>query len=557
MHDVEPPEKTAAEYEALIASLVEEKSALVEEKSALAEKNESLKALYDKTLFALEKAWRGIFGQKRERLTHAGQLSILDLLEQLDVFPEAPATGKPDDDKPSNERESQTNAQEKKRKKKKKGHGRRKLDKSKLPVIDVVVEPAEKALPGGDALIKIGEEVSEHLEHRPASTVRVRVTRPKYRQPETGKITIGEVPERAAPRSLAGPGLLAHVLVSKYGDHLPLHRQAQIFKRQGCSLSRSTLSDWVRNASCWLEYISDAMWHDAKCNSPYTLVDATGVLVRAPRVCKRTHFYTAVVPGRHVLFRHLDKNDGRSVADTFKDFTGYFHADASSVYHELFRKEDVTEVGCWAHARRKFFDILSQDEERALIGIGLIAKLYDAQRQATRSGGTVDKCARAQASRPMLARLFRWARIELRKSKDVMPAGVATALGYVLRHRKPLTRFLEDGRLRLDNNPAELALRHEVIGRKNWIFCGSGNGARWNTVVVSLIASCKIHGIEPWRYLRDVLTLLPAWKTTDVLDLAPVNFAATMERPNVKALIASARPFDDHALMNATVESPP
>jgi hypothetical protein len=245
-----------------------------------------------------------------------------------------------------------------------------------------------------------------------------------------------------------------------------------------------------------------------------------------------------------VLFRFTRKNDGPAVAAVLAGFKGYIHADAATVYHELYRQEpgSVVEVGCWAHARRRFFDALSGDRERALMGIGFISHLYDAQRATVDATGVADTDKRAFLARPILAKLLSWARREFRLAEEGTP--IHQALGYLLRQRRALLRFLDHGRIRLDTNPAELALRREVVGRKNWLFVGSDDGARWNSVAVSLIASCQMHGIEPWAYLRDVLTLLPTWPHKRVLDLAPKNWHATAATPATKERLLELRLID-------------
>jgi transposase len=238
---------------------------------------------------------------------------------------------------------------------------RRKLTKLDLPTFDVVLEPAERLAEGGDLLEKSGEEVAEHFERKPASMVRVRVIRPKYKSPSptsdgSTKLVVAEVPERPLPsshpfggrtfrnfigrrpmNSSVGPGLLAHVLVSKYADHIPLHRQESIFKREGVVLARSTLCGWVQGSIGLLRHIVEAMWDDAK-SAPVAIADATGVLVQARDECKRCHFYVVVTPQQHVLFRFTKKNDGENVAALLKGFSR-LHVDASAVYHELVRRD--------------------------------------------------------------------------------------------------------------------------------------------------------------------------------------------------------------------------
>ena len=258
-------------------------------------------------------------------------------------------------------------------------------------------------------------------------------------------------------------------------------------------------------------------------------MDSTGVLVRYNVACRKRHFYVVIAEDRHILFQSLKKNDGDSVAEMGKGFSGYCLSDASAVFHALHRREDLVEVGCWAHARRKFFDALSKEQELALIGIGLINRLFDVQRDTyDLVTKRADTKLRRDAARPILRALFKW----MRDHRDALPDGspVRRAINYIYNHKKALCRFLRDGRLRLDNNISELELRRTVVGRKNWLFFGADSGAEANCVATSLIASCKMHGIEPWAYLRELMWLLPSWSQTRVLELAPANWAATRER---------------------------
>jgi transposase len=524
----------------------------------------ALTKAYDKLLFEHELLKRQVFGPKAERVRNEeAQLPLLDFLAAIGRLQagdesaledankaladaQAALAGKPSDDDDSE------------KPKKPGAHGRRKLQLEDLPLHRVVLLPPERLAPGGEKLIKIGEEVTQLIERQPASIVRIEVVREKFKAPEepmsstTAQIFVAEIPERTIPRAMVEPGFLAHVLVSKHCDHIPLHRQEGIYKREGFRVARSTLGERVDASTNLLGHIFDAMWKDAKENASYCIVDATGVLVQAKDECKRAHFYVVVVPKEHVLFRFTKKNDGATVATLLEGFHGHIHADAATVYHELYRREleHLTEVGCWAHARRKFFEALSRDRERALVGIGYISHLYDAHRSTLDAAGVADTAKRATLARPILAQMLRWARREFRAAVDGTP--IHLALGYLVRQRRALLRFLDDGRIRLDTNPAELELRREVVGRKNWLFLGSDDSAKWNTITVSLVASCQMHGIEPWAYLRDVLTLLPSWPQHRVLELAPKNWRATAATAEVHERLAELRLIDRATLVRPT-----
>lgn len=494
-----------------------------------------------------------MFGPKAEKVKNAAsQQALFDTLEALGLL----AKGDTDAAERAEELVASLNAEmdddgdeqddtKRKRRGNKKPHGRRNLDESTLPKEVIELEPIERKLPGGESLVRVGEEVTKHIDYRPSSFVVVEVHRAKYMKPEdTGMpataraddapapaVFIAEPPSLPIEKGLAGPGLLSLVLVSKFADHLPLHRQERIFARQGVPFKRSTLCGFVQGCSNLLRHVTDSMWIDAKKNSPLLFTDACGVLIQEPERCRRGHFQVFIAPERHIFFSYLPKNDGDAVANLLEGFKGKLQSDASSVYHEAFRREPaIIEVGCWAHARRGFFKALPTDEKRALVGIGFISKLYDAHFESKDPAtGAVDAEKRKALAAPILDDLKTW----LGRERSLLHAGslIEVALGYCERQWTPLTRFLDDGTLRLDNNLSEGELRHQVVGSKNWLFCASDGGATWNANVVSLIASCRMHGIEPHAYLRDVLSLLPDWDRTCALELAPMNWKDTLEKP--------------------------
>lgn len=550
------------------------------ERDDLKVERDAYRKLHELVEFELARLKRLLFGQKAEKVSRQQmQLAFGPVLAALSRAEnnEAGATGDVDEELAklrslAEEAEAKRNA---KARKPRSSHGRRKLSLEDIPVEKIVLEPAERLAPGGDKLVKIGEEVAEHIDHRPASLIRIQVVRPKYKAPSKegseenavkkgaplgaapvpdATFLIADVPERPLPRSIAGPGLLARVLVNKFADHLPLHRQERIFAREGFRIPRSTTGDWVAACSELLSRVTDAMWEDARQNAPWVCADATGVLVQAKKKCRRGHFWVVVAGRDHVLYRYTPKHNGEVAADLLQGFKGHAHVDACSVYHELFRREpDLVEVGCWAHARRKFFDALPTNRDLALIGIGFIGFLYDAQDVARDlDSGVVDAAVRAKHARPVLRKLFAWAKDEVTRHSESAP--IRKALSYLINQRVPLERFLDNGQMRLDNNISELELRREVVGRKNWTFCGSDNGAVANAIITSLVASCEMHAIEPWAYLRDVLTLLPAWSQTRVLQLAPKCWEKTRQQPETQKLLAdlSLHARDDVHDANAT-----
>lgn len=566
-------EKLKADNEHLEKELAAERSA-----------RETMRARYEELLVRLTTELailqRRVFGQKAERLKNAqAQQSILDILQSLGLLKAGDVDAGERADALLSDLKDEADAPEpakpvkpkEKKAKKVTPHGRRKPEDSQLPVQRIVLEPVERGLPGGDLLQRIGEETSSFLEHRPGSVVRVEVVRPKYIRPEQAgtssasalaaeraaadsdgesagpaplvQVLVADPVELPISKGLAGPALLAHILIMKYLDHLPLHRMERIFLRDGVNFRRSTLCGFVQGCASLLRRLVDAMWADTKKNSPLILTDACGVLIREPEKCRRGHFQVFIAPGRHVHFAYLPKNDGDAVATLLAGFKGKLQSDASSVYHETFRREPlITEVGCWAHARRGFYNALPSAQSLALVGIGFIHELYEAQNKATDPAtGLVDGPKRRTLALPKLAELKEWRDRVWPTCVKYSP--IETALGYVDRQWTALTRFLDDGTLRLDNNPSELALRHQKVGENAWLFCATDSGAEWNATVVSLIASCRVHDVEPYGYLRDVLSLMPGWPVPRVLELAPVNWKQTSERPDVQEQLKRLQPL--------------
>lgn len=266
----------------------------------------------------------------------------------------------------------------------------------------------------------------------------------------------------------------------------------------------------------------------------------------------------SITPRRHVLFAYLKENNGDAVAELLEGFVGKLISDASSVYHETYRREPgVIEVSCWAHARRGFYKALPSAPKLALTGIGFIGQLYDAHDAAVDPvTSVVDADKRKALAQPILDDFLAWIRRE--RPKAVPHSPIEVAMGYIERQWEGLTRFLDDGSLRLDNNPSELALRHQKVGQKNWLFCATDGGAEWNAVVVSLLSSCRMHGIEPLAYLRDLLILLPSWPKSRVLELAPAHWRETLEKPETQQKLKGLQliRYDlDHARPSSTADA--
>ena len=493
---------------------------------------EHYRELYLKALEQCRKLERGILGPKRERLPpNEAQLSMAVLGQMLgDRAAAAAMVGTDDDAAVDKVREHE----------RRKPTGRRPLPET-LPRVDIEILPPEVERDGRDAFERIGEEVSETVERRPASLVVVRVRRPKFvrkdreRNAET-KVLVGEAPELPIPRGLAGPGLLADTIVRRWQDHLPLHRLEQIYAREGLELARSTVCTWHTQLTELVAPVVLAMWQDALA-SPYLCTDATGVLVQAKDKCRSGHFWVVIAPERHVLYAYSAKHDGDAVDRILGGYRGYLVADAHAVYDHLYADGDVVEVGCWAHVRRYFFKALDSDAERARQGLALIGALFKIERAIAAEPPGKRRAVRQRDSRPVVERFFAWCDAEAERVLDQTP--IARGIGYARNQRQALMRFLDDPQLPVHNNASERALRREVVGRKNWLFVGSDEAGDVNAAFVSLLASCQLHRIEPWAYLRDLLVLLPRWPASRVLELAPVNWRKMLEQDDAQQRLAA------------------
>jgi transposase len=410
-------------------------------------------------------------------------------------------------------------------------HGRNKLP-GHLPVERIEIHPPEalrQCACCGNAMHRIGEETSVQLDYRPSSLVRVQTARIKYACAcEQGGVV---VPSRSdgphAPvieKGLARPGLLAHIVVGKYADHLPLNRMEERFAREGIHLARSTLCGWVMHVADLLRPITDAMGK-AMLSAHRIHTDDTGIPVQAQGRTRTGHVWTYVADDEHVVFRYTPRRKSDGPREFLRGYKGYVQADAANLYDRLYTdggEQGATEVGCWAHARRRYFEAQLTDRDRALIGLGFIKKLYEADRVASRAPPIRRTEDRRRLAEPELAGFKAW--LDAQALVVLPKAPIADAIGYTRNQWGALTRFLDDVRLKLDNNAAERQLRRVAIGRKNWLFAGSDEGAERACVLYSLVASCKLHGANPWDYLRDVLVRIADHPARDVLALTPKSW---------------------------------
>ncbi len=516
--------------EAAATSFEERLSALEAAHALRIEKLERERDEYKKLVVILqeqvERLKRGLLGQKAERLpANDAQLSLAIL--NLAMGSEA-TTAQPDAEE---EPESEQTIDE---------HTRRKPSRNalarELPRVPIEILPPEVQREGLDAFDLVGTETREVLERRSASSVVVQLIYKKFvrkRRERNAPTEVFASPAVEMPieRGVAGPGMLADTIVRRWQDHQPLTRLEDIYRRECMGIAKSTMCSWHEQLAELVKPLVDAMFEDAY-REPYLCVDATGVLVQAKEKCRTGHFWVLVAPEKHVLYRYSRHHDSTAVDALLAGYSGYLVADAHAVYDHLYRGGDVIEVACWAHCRRYYFKALASDPGRAKVALSHIAALFRIERAIADAPRKKKEQVRRAKARPIVDKFFEWCDAEALHVLDETP--IQAGITYARNQRVALRRFLDDGRLPLHNNISELNLRREVLGRHNWLFVGNDDGAKTNTIFVSLLASARLHGIEPVGYLRDLLILIRGWPPGRMLELAPAYWKKTLEQPEAQ-----------------------
>ena len=472
----------------------------------------------------LEQLLRHRYGPKRERVDE-NQLFLFAAEIVNAGADNAPASGNADS-------EQQADAAPQ-RKRKRQGHGRKPLPESlerRRVVYDL--DEGERQCPQCQGeLHHIGEEVSERLEYVPASFHVIQEACQKYGCGQGCTVVTAEKPMPPIDKGLLGPGLLAQVVVSKYGDHLPLYRQEGIYQRHGVELSRKTMCGWMRQCAELVSPLFERMKERA-LSSKVMQTDDTPVAVLDPALPRtRTgRIWTYVANDEHPYTVYdYTPNRSRAGPEAFLEpFRGYLQADAYAGYDQLYKdpERSVVEVACWAHARRKFYEAQSSDVMRSTVLLAYIRLLYDVEREARdRKLSAEDRRALRQTkSRPILDDIKMY--LEAEREQVLPKSPIGQAIAYALSNWEALVRYTEDGELEIDNNGAERSLRGVAVGRKNWMFYGSDNGGRTAAVLTSLVATCKRLRIDPFTYLRDIFGRISAHPINQLDELLPDQWLA-------------------------------
>jgi transposase len=393
--------------------------------------------------------------------------------------------------------------------------------------------PAEDVCPAcGGALHKLGEDVSEILERVPATYKVIRHVRVKMACTRCDVIVQAPAPSRPIERGIAGPALLAHVLVSKFSDHLPLYRQSEIFAREGIELDRSILADWVGHASHLLTpLVETTRKHVLAATKIHA--DDTPIPVLAPGMgkTKTARLWTYVRDDRPagldtppaVWFAYSPDRKGEHPRQHLNSFTGILQADGYAGFHHLYDGGKIHEAACWAHVRRKFYDIqVATNSAIATEAVERIGALYEIEREVRGKPATLRCEVRQARARPLIDELRAWLNKMLARLSR--KSDTAVAIRYALARWRALTRYLDDGMIEIDNSSAERALRAVALGRKNYLFCGSDAGGQSAAAIYSLIGTAKMNGLDPESYLQRVLEKIADFPINRIHELLPWNF---------------------------------
>jgi len=396
-----------------------------------------------------------------------------------------------------------------------------------LEVVREVIEP-ELVVAEPEQYKRIGAEVSRRLDYRPGKFFWQETVRPKYVRLGQRELppVLAAAPAQVAEHSLAAPGLLAQLLVGKYCDHLPFYRQEQIFRqRHGVFIARQQMVQWTAQSVRLLSGITDCL-KDQLRQSGYVQVDETPVRYQDPRLvgrCGQGYLWTGLVPGQCVVYEWHASRAARCLDSLLgEDFAGKLQCDGYSAYPAFAKARDgLILFGCWAHARRGFFEAKEQAPQVAGWILNQIGFLYrwEEQLRQSRAGPGAREALRASHHRMVVERLHR--ALTTLQPRYLPQSPLGQAIGYALNQWPSLERFLEHGEAEIDNNLVENAIRPTALGKKNWLFFGSEEAGARSAVMYTLIENCRLHGVEPYTYLKDVLERLPTTTNQQVAQLTP------------------------------------
>jgi len=463
---------------------------------------------------------RAKYGSSSERFLPANPEQLLLDFEGMETLPEEAEAKK--------EEETQTITYERKKASDKKSN---KPVRVALPEhlerVEIVVEPANLE----EGSVRIGAESSEQLAYQPGKFYVVRTVRPTYALPQEKGVVTAPMPTQALPKSNAHHSLIAHLLINKYMDHLPFHRQMEIFKRVGVRLAASTVNGWFQASIDLLEPLYEELRRRV-LETDYIQMDETTIPVLdkdKPGVAQKGYHWIVRSPQGKKLFFYYDHGSRtqRVAIDLLMNFRGAVQSDGYGAYNIYENKDQVTLLGCWAHARRYADKALKNDPQRATHILTEVQKLYHIERHAQNEKLTSDEIVelRRREAYPIIQELEKW--VKINRPKVLPSSAIGEALRYFDNNFRRLGRYVNDGRYLIDNNLAENGVRALALGRKNYMFCGNHESARRTAIIYSLLGTCKINNVNPTEWLTDVLHRINDTKTSQLKNLLPAEWAAS------------------------------
>jgi transposase len=538
-----------AELQAALTTTTETLSRTSAALATVTAERDKLRHAYEQLKGQLELLRRRIFLAKAERIdTRQLEIEFAETKAKLDKLVKELGDGDVTEGASDNDTSGGDDGRPARTKKSK---GRRDLRALDMP--EERVEILDPALEG--KVERIGFEETCLLGHRRGGPVRIVMARATYKVAADGKKTefvTAAKPKEIYERGILAPSFIAHLLTKKFRWGMPFHRLALELASEGIDLDDSTMCRYAEHVGATLSCVVDAMAKEAKATAFCLSTDATGVAIQPTRLpdgrrqaCAKGHFFVVLADKDHVFFEYQAKHTSDAVCAMFRGFKGYIQADAHCVYDALFRGDarvhendkPPDEVACWSHARRKVWEAaVSTKEPVAREALLRIRALFKLEEDWAHLAPNQRHERRQRVTRPMLDEFFAWAEGVFERVRGVR-GPVATAFGYAIRQRGALRRFLDDGRLRMENNASERALRSSIaVGRKAWLFFGSGDHAQAAANIFSLIASCVLHGLDAESYLTDIIRVLPYWPRDRYLELAPKYWARTRARLDQREL---------------------
>lgn len=477
---------------------------IIEENRQLKIENESIKFDLDSYKFRIAQLEKLIFGAKRERHTSSvdpAQLSLFDTPQQ-------------GEDQSAEQQVIYT-----RKKQSAKSHPGRNELPAHLPTDEVVIEPEELS----EDMVRIGEDVTETLDYKPASLRKRRTVRPIYTEPSTDKIYQAPPVDRPLMKSIAESSLLAHIITEKFVNHMPFYRKIQDFERQyDWRLSSSTVNDWFREVCLLLERLYEELNRQVICGN-YIQMDESPIKVQDGKKKGKTHqgyMWVARNPiNGLVLFKYSRGRGQTKPNKMLRNYSGYLQCDGYGVYDKIGKRSDIQLVGCMAHVRRKYHEAQKSDPQRSKFVLDIFRSIYLCERTIRNQSDETLRSEKRGEIRILLKGLRDYIDEECTRVIPKSPLG--KAMSYTIGQWSKLMAIFEDNRLELDNNHIENKIRPLALGRKNYLFAGSHEGAERNAMMYSFMASCKAKGVNPYTWLNKTLDVVAETKLSRLAELLP------------------------------------